>query len=44
MVLYDISDWTPSIESKLIMVIFVQLIQRYLISLRPGIKHTSIYS
>ena len=36
MVSYDISDWTPSIESKLIMVIFVQLIQRYLVCARES--------
>ena len=37
MVWYDISDWTPNIESKLIMVIFVQLIQRYLVC--PRVKN-----
>ena len=36
MVWYDISDWTPNIESKLIMVIFVQLIQRYWVCARES--------
>ena len=36
MVWYGISDWTPNIESKLIMVIFVQLIQRNLVCARES--------
>ena len=36
MVWYDISDWTPNMESKLIMVIFVQLIRRYLVCARES--------
>ena len=34
---YDMSDWTRNIESKLIMVIFAQLIQRYLVCVRESI-------
>ena len=36
MVWYDICDWTPNIESKLIMVIFFQFIQRYLVCARES--------